>query len=79
MPYYVYKITTGPRQMIKTLELQKEFDTYKDAKALARTLRSDLGSETDVTIKVMFAANQLEAEEQLLEHREAPILREWEK
>lgn len=79
MPYYVYKITPGAGRMVKTLELQKECDTYKDAKSLARTLRSDLGTETDVTIKVMFAANPLEAEEHLQEHREAPILREWEK
>ena len=29
--------------------------------------------------KVMFAKTQLEAEEQLMETREKPILREWEK
>jgi len=79
MPYYVFKITPGPSQMIKALELQQEFDTYKEAKALTKTLRADLGAETNITIKVMFAANQLAAEEQLQEHREAPILREWEK
>jgi hypothetical protein len=32
-----------------------------------------------VTIKVMFADNQLSAEEQLLEHREKPITMEHEK
>ena len=79
MPYYVFKITPGPRQMIKTLELQQEFDSYREAKSLARALRSELGTETNTTVKVMFAANRLEAEEQLQEHREAPILREWEK
>ena len=30
-------------------------------------------------IKVMFADNQLQAEEQLMEKRDKPILREWEK
>jgi hypothetical protein len=30
-------------------------------------------------IKVMFADTELEAEEKLMEKREAPILREWEK
>lgn len=79
MPYYVFKITPGPSQMIKNLELQKEFDTYREAKQLAKSMRHELGQESGITIKVMFAANQLEAEEQLQEHREAPILREWEK
>jgi hypothetical protein len=31
------------------------------------------------TVKVIFAASELEAEELLMEKREAPILREWEK
>ena len=79
MPYYVFKITPGPGEMIKTLELQQEFDTYRDAKQLARSMRTELGMVTNITVKVMFAASQLEAEERLQERREAPILREWEK
>lgn len=79
MPYYVFKITPGPGELIKNLELLEEFEAYKEAKSLVKTRRAELGAETDATLKVMFAASQLEAEERLQEHREAPILREWEK
>ena len=79
MPYYVFKITPGPREMIKNLELQQEFDAYREAKACARSMRAQLEPDNDIIIKVIFAANQLEAEDRLQEHREAPILREWEK
>ncbi len=79
MPYFVYRITAGPTDLAKSLELQEEFSQYKDARNFAREQRKALGPDTDVTIKVIFAANPLEAEERLMEHREAPILREWEK
>lgn len=79
MPYFVYRVTAGPTELAKTLELQEEFAQYKDARNFAREQRKALGPDTDVTVKVIFAANALEAEERLMEHREAPILREWEK
>jgi hypothetical protein len=79
MPYFIYKITPGPTQMVKNLEQLTQFEKFNDAKNHARALRAELGTGTDVTIKVIFAATALEAEEKLLEHREAPILREWEK
>lgn len=79
MPYFVYKITPGPTAMVKQLELLTQYEVFKDAMQHARGLRAELGTNTDVTIKVIFAATPLEAEERLQEHREAPILREWEK
>lgn len=79
MPYFIYKITPGPTSMVKNLEQLTQFEKFNDAKHHARALRAELGTETDVTIKVMFASTALEAEEKLQEHREAPILREWEK
>lgn len=79
MPYFIYKITPGPTKMIKRLELLTQFEVFNDAKNKAREMRADLGTDTDITIKVIFAATPLEAEEKLQEHREAPILREWEK
>ena len=79
MPYYVFKITPGLSEMIKNLELQQQFDAYRDAKAFARSMRAQIEPDNDILIKVMFAGSQLEAEERLQEHREAPILREWEK
>lgn len=79
MPYFVYKITPGPTRMAKQLELLTQFDGFNDAKDHARGLRAELGGDSGATIKVIFAATPLEAEERLHEHREAPILREWEK
>jgi len=78
MPYYVFKITQ-PNPMIKNLELQKVCETYKDARELARNLRAQQPAGDTATVKLLLATNQLEAEEQLLESREKPILMEWEK
>ncbi|KPK39638.1 MAG: hypothetical protein AMJ69_05055 [Gammaproteobacteria bacterium SG8_47] len=79
MPYYVYKISHGPTELVKQLELQQEFEQFPQAKQHARELRGSLPADSTDTFKVIFAANSLEAEERLLERREAPILREWEK
>jgi outer membrane protein assembly factor BamE (lipoprotein component of BamABCDE complex) len=77
MPYYVFRIQSGPTAIVKQLELIKEFEVYKEAQEFAKQTRA---SQTDDSqIKVMFAENQLQAEEQLMEKREKPILREWEK
>jgi len=79
MPYFIYKINAGPTALIKNLEKLAEHDDYKTAKNQARELRAALEADDATTYKVIFAANALAAEEQLLEHREAPIVREWEK
>ncbi|UCE89865.1 MAG: hypothetical protein JSW10_03295 [Pseudomonadota bacterium] len=79
MPYYVFKIFSGPTDLVKNLELDEEFESFKDAKGHARELRTQTGAAEAYTVKVMFADNRLQAEERLLEHRDAPILREWEK
>lgn len=79
MPYYVYKMNEGVSSMIKNLECLDEFESFKEAKNLARIRRSEQDSEDKAVYKVIFAANQLAAEEMLTEHREEPILREWEK
>lgn len=64
--------------MIKHLELVTVHDSFKAAKAEARALRAEQ-QEGDVIFKVMFARNQLEAEESLLERREKPVLMEHER
>ncbi len=79
MPYYVYKILPGPTRLVSTLEKLEQFDSFKEAKKQARDLRAKLSEDDKVQIKVTFAETELEAEEQLMEKREAPILREWEK
>ena len=79
MPYYIYRIHQGPTAMFKNLELLAEFEEYKQAKQHAKQLRIDQAPDDDSQVKVMFADNQLQAEEKLMESREQPILREWEK
>ncbi|HEB99667.1 MAG TPA: hypothetical protein ENJ05_09180 [Thiotrichales bacterium] len=79
MPYYIYHITGDPAGLVKNLDYQEEFDNFQDAKKAARARRAELGPDTEITVKVIFAANKLQAEELLMEKREKPILREWEK
>jgi len=79
MPYFIYKINAGPTALIKNLEKIAEHEEYKSAKNEVRDLRAAQQAGDTATYKVIFAANVLEAEEQLLELRETPILREWEK
>ena len=80
MPYFIFKMTSQEgMSLVKNLELISEFDSFKEAKAFAREKRTELAEGSNEIIKIMFAENQLAAEEQLLEHREKPILMEHEK
>lgn len=80
MPYFIYKMTAQEGMtLVKNLELLNEFESFKEAKKFARDRRAELPEDSNDIIKVMFADNQLLAEEQLLEHREKPILMEHEK
>lgn len=79
MPYYVYKIIAGPTAMFKNLEALSEFDAFKDAQQFAKEARAQSEATNATSIKVIFADNKLDAEEKLMEVREQPILREWEK
>jgi len=80
MPYFIYKMTAQEgMSLVKNLELLSEFESFKEAKKFARDRRAELPENSNEIIKVMFADNQLVAEEQLLEHREKPILMEHEK
>ena len=79
MPYYIYKIIAGPTELLKTLEKIERDDSFKEAREHARRLRAGMTDNDNYSIKVMFADSELEAEEKLMEKREQPILREWEK
>jgi len=79
MPYFLYKIIPGPTELVKTLEKLDQYDSFKEAKNRARSLRTEIAEGDKTRIKVMFADSELEAEEKLMEKREEPILREWEK
>lgn len=78
MPYYVFRITqTTP--ILKTLEHQCTCAAYQEARQQVRELRMRAAPGEQATYKLIFAANQLEAEEHLHEQREKPVLMEWEK
>ncbi len=82
MPYFVYRITPVSGSMVKNLEKLTQFENFREAKTFAREQRRELqeqGADPSITIKVMFAGSELEAEERLLEKREKPIVMEWEK
>jgi hypothetical protein len=79
MPYYLFKISSRDSiDLVKDLQLLEVFDAFRDAKTEAKKLRSEQ-AEDGFSYKVMFADNQLSAEEQLLEKREKPVLMEHER
>ena len=67
MPYYLYRVTEQPfRQLAKLTD----FPTFKEASAEAKRLRRKTDLTDGTLIKVIFAANELEAEDLLNQVRE---------
>ncbi len=79
MTYFIYKITPGLTPATKKIEYINDLEAYKEARSEVRSLRAGLNSDDATVFKIIFANNQLEAEERLSEVREAPVLKEWEK
>lgn len=80
MPYYVFRITSPEGMpLVKNLDLLDQFEKFRDAKVFAKSKRAEQAPDDTAIIKVMFAENRLSAEEQLLAHREKPIVMEHEK
>jgi len=65
MPYYLYKI--GP---LNILEKQGQAESFKEAKAVANALRKQLDAKAGQAIKMIFAENELAAEDTLSQPRE---------
>jgi hypothetical protein len=79
MPYYLFKISCSDKlDLVKDLELLEVFEAFRDAKTQAKKLRAQQIGDGQ-SFKVMFAENQLSAEEQLLEKRDKPVLMEHER
>ena len=78
MHYYVFKITE-PTPIVKNCEFLDKFEIFKEAKMYARNLRAELPLDGFESIKMVHAANQLQAEELLQEKREKTVVMEWEK
>ena len=80
MSYYVFKMSSPEgMELVKNLELIGDYELFRDAKNFAKEQRAGLDKDDSSVIKVMFAENQLLAEEQLLAYREKPIVMEHEK
>jgi len=79
MPYYIYIVTTTDTGTKRSAEHVSEFDDFKLAKTEVRRLRSEESLEDKQSYRVIFAADTAEAEKHLLEYREEPIAKEWEK
>lgn len=65
MPYFIYKI--GP---LNILEKQGQAESFKEAKALANEMRKQLDPKAGQVVKMIFAENEMQAEETLLQPRE---------
>ena len=78
MPYYIYKIIPGETAIARSLEFTGKHENYREARNEVKALRTTQSKDADFIYKIIFADNQPEAEQRLLEHREKPILKEWE-
>jgi hypothetical protein len=72
MPYYLYRVTqSGP---IKQLAKLTQFDGFKDASVEAKRLRKEPDLPAGALVKVIFADNELMAEDLLNQVREGEPL-----
>ncbi len=78
MPYYLFNIQPAPPPVHKHLTLLDEFEKFQLSKKIIRQLR-DENTDPKAEFKIVFADNVLEAEEKLMETRDAPFLAEWER
>ena len=79
MPYYLYKISSPDGiDLVKNLQLLEVYDSFREAKKKTKILRQEEKTD-EFSVKLMFAENQLSAEEQLIEKRVKPVLMEYER
>ena len=72
MPYYIYKIFEFP---MKRLEKIEHHDIYKHGAERSKTLRREIALTEQCNVKMIFAENELQAEDLLMQVREpAPEL-----
>lgn len=77
--YYIYKISQGPSNIATQLEKVERYESYKAAKQNIKQLRAEQATGAPHSYKIIFAESELQAEEMLMEKREAPVMMEWEK
>lgn len=68
MPYFVYKIIETPIRRLQKLE---QHDAFSTASNRAKQLRGELAGDASCVIKMIFAENELNAEDLLNQVRVA--------
>lgn len=71
MPYFVYRITP-PR----TLQHLETMDNYQQAKKLVRSMRAELDAASEVSVRLIYAKTQGEAEKLLSMPRDERVIGE---
>ena len=72
MPYYIYKIFEFPMKRVEKIE---QHEIYKQGADRSKVLRKELALTEQCNVKMIFAENELQAEELLMQVREpAPEL-----
>lgn len=72
MPYYIYKVQHNPILLLAKLE---QHEAFREASARAKVLRREMAMLDGSAVKVIFADNELAAEDMLSQVREpAPEL-----
>lgn len=72
MPYYVYKVFDFPLKRVEKIE---QHEKYKEGAERSKFLRRELALSEKCNVKMIFAENELQAEELLMQVREpAPEL-----
>ena len=66
MPYYIYRV-----KPFAQLEKLAEFDAFNDASSQAKVLRATQPADAPGKVKIMFADNELQAEDLLCQVRVA--------
>ena len=76
MSYFVFEYQNNKFRSVDHIDT---FESFKEAKLLVKELRQKNSPSNPDAYKIVFAEDMLEAEMLILEKRDAPILREWEK
>jgi hypothetical protein len=72
MPYYIYKVFDFPLKRVEKIE---QHEIYRQGADRSKILRRELALSEKCNVKMMFAENELQAEELLMQVREpAPEL-----
>jgi hypothetical protein len=76
MPYFVYHIVIDGETNKKQLTHLDTFDSYKDARTLARGKRAEGNLAANEEVRMIFAKNNVEAEKILSAPREERVIGE---